>query len=88
VNIKPEFAALIERGNVTTADIENLRGNSWDWEALTQAYTDETLIERVEHAITNVGRPRSGPSVTYNEAIIHRWAPELIRRLRSRGEKT
>jgi hypothetical protein len=79
--IREEITALIKRGNVTSAECDNLRCNSWEWEAIVPALTIEALIETTEHAIKNCARARS-PAVSYTEVVHSVYAPELIKRLR------
>jgi hypothetical protein len=79
--IKPEFAALIARGNVTRAEVEQLRGNSADWRALVPALDNEAFVHALEHCVYNCGRATPG---TYDEALQILYAPEAARRLRER----
>ena len=79
-HIRPEIQALIDRGNVTLEELHDLRCNSWEWDALVPAMTDEALIARAQYALDNSRRPRI-PSVTYDESVIGVFAPELMRRL-------
>jgi len=79
-HIRHEIQALIDRGNVTLADLQELRCNSWEWDALVPAMTDEALIARAQYALDNSRRPRY-PSVTYDESVLGVFAPELMRRL-------
>lgn len=72
---------LIARGNITSAELKELRCDSWEWEAIISKLTDEALLEMAEHAIKNSSRPRR-PCSTYDEAVIAAYAPELIKRLR------
>jgi len=80
--IRDEIAALIKRGNVTLAEHNALRCNSWEFEALIPALTIEALIAKTEHAIKNCPYAES-PAVTYTEAVHSVYAPELIKRLRA-----
>jgi hypothetical protein len=83
-DIKPEFAALIARGNVTLAEVKELRGNSADWRALVPALDNEAFIHTFEHCIDNCGVSRLGREGTYDYALQHVYAPEAARRLRAR----
>lgn len=80
--IRPEIQALIDRGNVTSVELSELRCNSWEWEALIPAMTDEALVGRAEYAFSNSARVRS-PASTYDEAIVSVYAPELVKRLKA-----
>lgn len=79
--IRPEIRALLARGNVTPAEVEELRCNSYEWEALVPVMNNEALIGRMEHAFENcshVGKPAS----SYNDAVVGVFAPELLRRFK------
>lgn len=78
--IRPEMQNLIRRGNVTPAELAELRCNSWEWEALVPALTDEAFVERMQHALDNCFTRRERPFSTYNQAVEGLWAPELLRR--------
>lgn len=84
-HIRPEIRALIERGNSTLAEYNDLRCNSWEWEALVPALSIEALIAATEHTIKNCSRARS-PALTYDEAIHSVYTPELIKRLKALAE--
>lgn len=79
--IKPEIAALIKRGNITIEEMRDLRANSYEWESLTPALSNEALIERTNQAIDNCPRAHV-PAQSYPEAVHAVFAPELIKRLR------
>jgi hypothetical protein len=78
-NVRPEIQALIERGGVTPAEVKELRCNSWEWEALVPALTDDALAERVQYAADNCSRGKR-PFATYEEALAGLYVPELLRR--------
>lgn len=45
-------------------------------------------MQQTIYAIGHCAEPYMGhglPTTTYDEAVIHRWAPELIRRLAARN---
>ena len=77
------FKSLVERGNVTYEEYEQLRVNSYEQEALYQVLTDDALVKVVEtHILPNcpyIIRPRD-----YNESVIGVFAPLLVRRLKQR----
>ena len=79
--IKPEIRALIVRGNVTSAELAELRCNSWEWEALVPAMTDEAFIGHVEHALKNCSIVKR-PAASYDDAIVGVHAPEMVKRLK------
>jgi hypothetical protein len=80
-HVRPEIQALAKRGNVTPAEVAELRCNSWEWEHLTPAMNDEAFVARMEHAIANCGHHKR-PFTTYNEAVEGLYAPELLRRFK------
>jgi hypothetical protein len=73
-HVRPEIQALIDRGNVTLAELHELRCNSWEWDALVPAMTDEALISRAQRAIDNCGPPE----FNYRGSVIGVFAPELM----------
>lgn len=81
-NIGDDFKALIARGGVTYDEVKGLRGNSWEWDALVPALTDEAFLQMLQHRLDNCSRVRM-PPVTYDEAVIGVWTPELVRRYRA-----
>ena len=85
--ISDEVRALAARGNVTSEELAGHAFNSWDWEALVPALTDEALLGVVEHATLNSSPKvrQDLPCLTYDEAMAHLYGPELARRLRERG---
>lgn len=85
-NIRPEYQELIERGNVTYKEFKELRCNSWEFEAFYKVLTDDALIDVLENSILPNCRIISrSPAGTYDEALISVFAPELIRRLKSKN---
>lgn len=81
-HISPEIEALIARGNVTLVELIGLRCNSWEWQALVPAMTDEAFIDRMQYALDNCFTPHRRPFSTYNEAVEGLWAPELLKRFK------
>ena len=78
--VHPEIRKLIERGNITPAEVAELRCNSWEWEALVPALNDEAFVEHMQHALDNCFTTRERPFTTYNQAIEGLYAPDLLRR--------
>lgn len=78
-HVSRKIQALAKRGNVTRAEIAELRCNSWEWELLVPAMTDEALAQRVRHALDNSAHHKR-PCTTYDQAIVELYAPELLRR--------
>lgn len=81
-HVSPEIQALLRRGNVTPAEVAELRCNSWEWELLVQVMTDDAFVARVEHALENCSRHKQ-PFVSYDEAVQGLYAPELLRRFKA-----
>lgn len=82
-HISDEIRALIQRGNVTLEELNELRCNSWEWQALVPAMTDEAFVDRMQYALDNCHTPSKRPFSTYNEAVEGLWAPELLKRFRT-----
>jgi len=80
--IRPEMQNLIRRGNVTVTELADLRCNSWEWEALVPALSDEAFVERMQYALDNCFTRRERPFSTYNQAVEGLYAPELLRRFK------
>lgn len=78
-HIKPEIRALIDRGNVTCLEWENLRMNSWERESIVPAMSNELLARTIRYALKNCNRRRV-PASTYDEAL-QLYAEEAARRL-------
>lgn len=78
-HVRPDVQALAKRGNVTLTEVRTLRCNSWEWEHLYLAMTDEAFVDSVAHALRNCARAPS-PCSTYDEAVSNLLAPELLRR--------
>jgi hypothetical protein len=82
MNIRPEIQTLIARGNVTSAELAELRCNSWEWEALVPAMDDEAFVGNLVHTLGNCSRASGRPFASYDEAIINLHTPELVRRFK------
>lgn len=78
-HVKPEIQALAKRGNITPAEVVEIRCNSWEWEHLVPAMNNEAFVARMEHAIKNCGWHKR-PYGSYNEAVEGLYAPELLKR--------
>jgi hypothetical protein len=58
--------------------------NSWEREYLLPFMSDETLLYRLDHALSHC-RQRDNPNepcITYDESVIHTLTPELICRFK------
>lgn len=81
-HVRPEIQSLTTRGNVTLTEVAALRCNSWEWEHLYPAMTDEAFAESVQHSLNNCARGPS-PCRSYDEAVVNVFAPELLRRFQA-----
>ncbi len=79
-HVRQEIKDLIRRGNVTTEEIKTIRCNSWEWEALIPAMSDEAFVERMQYTLGNCAQRREFPCTTYDQALQWVWAPELLKR--------
>lgn len=60
--------------------------NSYEREELVPFMDDDCLIQHIEYCLTNCQQKyRLGPCSTYDEAVVHLWMPEIIKRLRANG---
>ena len=83
-SIKPEVRALIERGNITSEEVAQLRCNSEEWEAVRRACDDKAFIEGLRHCLDNCRRPQRS---TYEHALQYLFVPELLRRFEMKIEE-
>jgi hypothetical protein len=81
--VRPEIRDLAKRGNVTSAEVAELCCNSWEWEALVPALSDEAFVLQMQRALDNCFTTRERPFVTYNAAVEGLYAPELLRRFQA-----
>jgi hypothetical protein len=80
-DFKPEVKALIARGSITLAEMNGIRANSYEWEAMLPHFDAEAFVWRCEHSLRNcsfIARPSC-----YDESIIARYMPELLRRYKA-----
>jgi hypothetical protein len=82
--IRPHIQALIDSGCVSLPVYRELRGNSWEWEALVPVLSQEAFIEHLEHNLRNCEFNQRRPFVTYNDSLAGLLAPECVRRLREK----
>jgi hypothetical protein len=86
-HIRQEIQDLVNRPElITYAEYENLRGNSWEWEAIYTRLDNEALIKAVEHHLSNCSREYKRPVSTYDDSIREILVPILIERLRAIGK--
>jgi hypothetical protein len=79
--IRPEVRALAERGNITLAEWEKFRGNSWEMELLIPRLDNEAFARVAREMVDNCRISGRRPFPTYNEAVPGLIVPELLRRL-------
>lgn len=81
--LRPEVLDLIRRAEpITLAEYREFRGNSWEHEAIVPRLDDEALAFALEHCAGNIFTSRRRPAVTYDEAIVSVFVPEILARLR------
>jgi hypothetical protein len=78
--IRPEIQALVERGRVTTDEVNAFSCSYSEWAALVPAMTDEAFADRVERAL---GSPQGEHRPPGGEPIREVYAPELLRRFKA-----
>lgn len=78
-HVRPEIQALVKRGKITLDEWMGMRANSWEFEHMYSALTDEALAHVVEHNLKNCFR-RSVPSATYEDALSQHLAPLMLAR--------
>jgi hypothetical protein len=81
--VDPKIRALVARGKITLTEINELRCNSWEWEAIIPALDDEAFVDRMQYALNNCFTSKSRPFSTYNDAVEGLYTPELLRRFKA-----
>jgi hypothetical protein len=66
--------------SVTVEMKKEMRMNSYAQDDLPPKLTTEALIDTAKHYLSHCSKPRF-PCVTYDEGLIHKLLPELIKRL-------
>ena len=79
-HISPEVNKIIQRGNVTVAEFQEMYLNSWERDALIPAMSDGLLDEQTLYTLANCASWRQ-PATMYEQAI-QRYAVELLKRYR------
>lgn len=86
-HVRPEIAALAERGQVTWAEYDAPM-NSYERELILPKLVDTAFLKALKYYVENCGRherPRlSRPSRCYDDAVMNVMLPELIRRFEER----
>lgn len=79
-HVRKEIQELAKRGNITLAELEEFRGNSWEHEHIVPVLDDEAFLKHAEHMLNNCRFDNSRPYRSYNEAVMGMMMPELIKR--------
>lgn len=66
--------------SITPPMLEKMRMNSYARDDIFPKLTTETLLDRAKYYQSQCSTPRF-PCSTYNESLIHKIVPELIKRL-------
>jgi hypothetical protein len=66
--------------SVTNEMKKEMRMNSYAQDDLPPKLTTEALIDTAKHYLSHCSKPRF-PCVTYEEGLIHKLVPEIIKRL-------
>lgn len=85
-NEKVHVSELDDR-SVTPEYLNIMRMNSYAQDDLPPKLTNEALIEKAKYHVLNSTPLRSFPCTTYDEALIHKIVPELIKRLEEKEWK-
>jgi hypothetical protein len=85
--VSERVQTLIQRGNVTWTEYENLRLNGFERDALYPVLTTEALCKATEQVRSFCLPQRHFPTLTYDETLTHRLVPllvaDLLRRVRT-----
>ena len=82
-NVRLHIQCLAERGNVTMEEMEAVRMNSYERDLLIDRLDDAALIANFEYCLHQCVPMLRIVATTYDEAVIHRLAPELMRRYKA-----
>lgn len=80
-NIRPEYLKRTKK--ISLHEYKKMRLSSYEREHLLPLFSDETLIHIIENNMKNtsiVNPPGSRPAATYEQALIFRLLPELLKR--------
>jgi hypothetical protein len=76
-------SAVATKRKITWEEYIELRLNSWDREFILPYLDEHALVNVIDIHVKNATQVYGvGPPVTYDEFIIHRLIPELVRRLK------
>lgn len=77
-DIRPEVQALVDRGNITRAEVADLRCNSDEWHAIYPRLDDGAFVAQFGYALKHCSNHRK--VITYEDAVVEIFGPELLRR--------
>ena len=80
-NGKEVHVSEFEDRTITIEMKEKMRMNSYAQDDLPPKLTNEALIETAEYYLSNCVQAKF-PCTTYDESLVHRILPELIKRLK------
>ena len=78
---KQVHVSKLKDRSVTPEQYKEMRMNSYAQDDLPGKLTDAALIEKAKYFLKNCTPQRSFPCTTYDESVIHKILPELIKRL-------
>ena len=83
--IGQDIQAMLDRPRqITLAEFNELRMNSWEYEAVLLRLDDEALALAANNTLNNCRVNRQRPCTVYNDALAVVIVPELLRRLAER----
>jgi len=88
-HIRPHVRELIASGERISWDqyiafIETHGMNSWEREECVPLFDDDCLVKNIEYCLSHCEQKhRPGPCVTYDESLIHKWMPEILKRFQN-----
>ncbi|MCP1159319.1 hypothetical protein [Bacillus infantis] len=86
VGEKEVHVSELEDRSVTSELLKEMKMNSYAQDDLPPKLTNEALLNKTKYYLTHCRQP-SLPCTTYDEAIIHKLVPELIKRLEDYEEQ-
>ena len=82
-HVRPEFQEIaVQNRTIELHEYEEMRMNSYERAFLLPYFSDEVLLQMIEYARRNSSTRSYPVPVTYNDAIIDAYMPELMKRFR------
>lgn len=85
-NIRPEYLNRVEQ--ISLEEYKHMRLNSYEREHLLPLFSDEVMLFVIDLAMKNsvsVSDPGNlRPATTYEQALVFRYLPELLKRYREK----